>query len=584
MFGKLLGPEIGTLIKERNFAALKEIFSEWPPADLAELIADLGVEEQVVVFRLLPQVVAADVFEYLDRDAQKGLLQAMGKEDVVKILNEMSPDDRTALLEELPPTAVTGLLQLLSPDELKIAKNLLGYPERSVGRLMTVDYIAVRDDWTVNQVLDHIRQNGADRETLNVVYVVDEQGKLIDDIRIREFLLRPLDKKVSDIRDQNFVGLKVTDSEKDAVEIFKKYDRTVLPVVDSEGRLVGIVTVDDVLDVLEAETTEDIQKLGGSEALDEPYLSVSLPQLIRKRAPWLIILFLSEMLTTTAMSFFEDEIAKAVVLALFLPLIISSGGNSGSQATTLIIRAMALGEVTLGYWWKVMRREAICGFFLGVVLGTIGFLRITFWHYAFHAYGPHWALIGTTIFFSLIGVVLWGTLSGSMLPFVLRYFKLDPASSSAPFVATLVDVTGLIIYFTVAFWVLSGSLLKPPPPGVFALDYKATPEAFHRLLHLDDKWVVDKVRLDENRNTIRIEVKESEAFAKKVSSSECDGPLEVYDHASEKIWTYQDLFNFHTEIECRIPLLRCKKSSRPLQANPVGIPWETLGKLQARAN
>ena len=575
MFGKLLGPEIGTLIKERNFAALKEIFSEWPPADLAELIADLGVEEQVVVFRLLPQVVAADVFEYLDREAQKSLLQAMGKEDVVKIVNEMSPDDRTALLEELPPTAVTGLLQLLSPDELKIAKNLLGYPERSVGRLMTVDYIAVRDDWTVNQVLDHIRQNGADRETLNVVYVVDDQGKLIDDIRIREFLLRPLEKKVSEIRDQNFVALKVTDSEKDAVEVFKKYDRTVLPVVDSEGRLVGIVTVDDVLDVLEQETTEDIQKLGGSEALEEPYLSVSLPQLIRKRAPWLIILFLSEMLTTTAMSFFEDEIAKAVVLALFLPLIISSGGNSGSQATTLIIRAMALGEVTLGYWWQVMRREAICGFFLGIILGTIGFLRITFWHYAFHAYGPHWALIATTIFFSLIGVVLWGTLSGSMLPFVLRSFKLDPASSSAPFVATLVDVTGLIIYFTVAFWVLSGSLLKPPPPGIYALDYKPTPEAFHRLLHLDDKWIVDKVRLDANKNTIRIEVKESEAFAKKLTSSECDGPLEVYDHALEKVWAYTNLFSYHTEIECRLPLLRCKKSGQPLQTQPIlQPPWQ----------
>ncbi len=459
MFGKLLGPEIGTLIKERNFAALKEIFSEWPPADLAELIADLGVEEQVVVFRLLPRNVAADVFEYLDRDAQKGLLQAMGKEDVVKILNEMSPDDRTALLEELPPTAVTGLLQLLSPEELKIAKNLLGYPEKSVGRLMTVDYIAVRDDWTVKQVLDHIRANGADRETLNVVFVVDEVGKLIDDVRIREFLLRPLEAKVHDIRDQNFVALKVTDLEHEAIEVFKKYDRTALPVVDSAGLLVGIVTIDDVLDVLEEETTEDIQKLGGSVALDEPYLAATTFKMVRKRAPWLVILFFSELLTTTAMAFFQKEIERAVVLATFLPLIISSGGNSGSQATTLIIRAISIGEVTLAHWWKVMRREFMSGLALGIILGTIGFLRIAFWHFAFHAYGEHWHLIAIVIFFSLIGVVLWGTLSGSMLPFILRRCGLDPATASAPFVATLVDVTGLVIYFTMAMVVLKGTLL-----------------------------------------------------------------------------------------------------------------------------
>lgn len=459
MFGKLLGPEIENWIKTRDFAALKECFSEWPPVDIADLIADLPVEDQVVVFRLLPHSVAADTFEYLGLEKQKILLQAMGREDVVNILNEMSPDDRTALLEELPSTAVTGLLQLLSPEELKTAKSLLNYPEKSVGRLMTPDFIAVRDDWTVQQVLDHIRGNGKDKETLNVIYVLDEKGSLIDDVRIREFLLRPLHLKVREIRDENFIALRVTDLEQNAIQIFKKYDRTALPVVDSEGRLVGIVTIDDVLDVLEKETTEDIQKLGGSEALDEPYLAINLGKMIRKRAPWLVILFLSEMLTTTAMAFFEDEIAKAVVLALFLPLIISSGGNSGSQATTLIIRAMALGEVTLADWWHVMRREINSGFLLGLILGTIGFVRITIWHYAFHAYGPHWILIAITIFFSLIGVVLWGSLSGSMLPFVLRRFGLDPAASSAPFVATLVDVTGLIIYFTIAMFVMRGTLL-----------------------------------------------------------------------------------------------------------------------------
>jgi magnesium transporter len=241
--------------------------------------------------------------------------------------------------------------------------------------------------------------------------------------------------------------------------MFRKYDRTVLPVVDSGDRLIGIVTVDDILDVLEKEATEDIQKIGGVTAFDQPYLTVSIVNMTRKRAPWLVILFLSEMLTATAMAFFEDEIAKAVVLALFLPLIISSGGNSGSQATTLIIRAMAIGEVALRDWWRVMRREIFSGLLLGAILGTIGFLRIAVWSMFSHVYGEHWLAIAVTVGLSLVGVVLWGSLCGSMLPFVLRRFRADPAASSAPFVATLVDVTGLIIYFSIAYVVLRGSLL-----------------------------------------------------------------------------------------------------------------------------
>jgi magnesium transporter len=459
MFGTLLGPEIQVMIRERNFNALKQTFAEWPPADLAELISDLPPEDQVIVFRVLPHDLAASTFEYLDREHQQRLLQAMGKEEVVKIINEMAPDDRTALLEELPSTAVTKLLQLLSPEELAKAKTLLGYPEKSVGRLMTPDFISVKEDWTVQQVLDHIRKVGKDSETINVVYVVDDSGHLIDDIRIREFLLRPVDAKVNQIRDHTFISLHATDSERDATQVFRKYDRTALPVVDSKDKLVGIVTVDDILDVAEKEATEDIQKLGGTQAFDEPYLAVRFDNMIRKRAPWLIILFLSEMLTATAMSFFEDEIAKAVVLALFVPLIISSGGNSGSQATTLIIRAMALGEVALRDWWRVMRREVFSGLTLGLILGCIGFLRIAVWSMFSHIYGPHWPLIGLTIFGSLIGVVMWGTLSGSMLPFVLRRCGFDPAVASAPFVATLVDVTGLVIYFTMAMLVLRGTLL-----------------------------------------------------------------------------------------------------------------------------
>jgi magnesium transporter len=459
MFGQLLGPEIKEFVRERRFAELKEAFANWPPPDTAELIQDLPSEEQVVVFRLLPKETAAATFAYLSRAAQRHLLHAMGQEHAVHILNTMSADDRTALLEELPSAAVTQLLRLLSPEELKVAQALLNYPDGSVGRLMTPEFIAVKDDWTVQQVLNYVREHGMDRETLNVLYVVDDEEHLIDDIRIREFLLRPLIAKVSELRDRNFVALKVTDQERDAVAVFRKYDRTVLPVVDSANKLVGIVTIDDVLDVAEKEATSDMQKLGGTQAFDEPYLAVGFAQMIRKRAPWLVILFLSEMLTATAMGFFEDEIAKAVVLALFVPLIISSGGNSGSQATTLIIRAMALGEVALRDWWRVMRREVFSGLSLGLILGCLGFLRIAIWSMFSNIYGPHWALIGLTIFGSLIGVVMWGTLSGSMLPFVLRRCGFDPAAASAPFVATLVDVTGLIIYFSMAMLVLRGTLL-----------------------------------------------------------------------------------------------------------------------------
>src|SRR5438132_3602305 len=303
----------------------------------------------------------------------------MAHEQVVGILNEMSPDDRTALLEELPSAAARQLIRLLTPEERQIAQALLGYPEGSVGRLMTPDFIAVREDWSVQHVLDYVREYGRDSETLNFVYVVDERGHLIDDVRIRGFLLRPLTAKVSEIRDQSFVALKVNDSQEEALNVFRKYDRAALPVVDSSGVLVGIVTSDDMLDVAEEEATEDIQKIGGMEALDEPYMRISLWKMVRKRAGWLVILFLGEMLTATAMATYQDEIAKAAILAMFLPLIISSGGNSGSQASTLIIRAMALGEVTLRDWWRVAGREIRAGLSLGVILGVIGAGRVALW-------------------------------------------------------------------------------------------------------------------------------------------------------------------------------------------------------------
>jgi magnesium transporter len=460
MVGKILIPEIKSLIEAREFNALRELFKEWPPADVAEIILDMDENDRVIIFRVLPHALAADVFEYLDVEAQQELLRAMAHEQVVAILNEMSPDDRTALLEEMPSAAARQLIRLLTPEERRVAQALLGYPEDSVGRLMTPDFIAVHDDWTVKEVLDYVRENGQDSETLNVVYVLDVRGKLIDDLRIREFLLKPLTAKVKEIRDQTFVSLKVNDSQDEAVNVFRKYDRTALPVVDSSDVLVGIVTIDDMLDVAEEKATEDIQKLGGMEALDEPYTTIPLLRMVKKRATWLIILFLGEMLTATAMQGYNGEIEKAAILAMFLPLIISSGGNSGSQATTLVIRAMALGELRLRDWFRVVRKELLSGFSLGLILGSIGFLRIALWQYLhIFDYGKYHWLVGLTVGAALVGVVLWGTLSGAMLPFLLRRCGLDPATSSAPFVATLVDVTGLLIYFNVALFILRGTLL-----------------------------------------------------------------------------------------------------------------------------
>ena len=460
MLSQLLQPEIRALIDERNLSTLKEILSDWTPTDIADLITNLPAEnEQVIIFRLLHQDLATDTFEYLVFDMQMNLIKAMGKEEVTSILNEMSADDRTALLEELPSAAAKQMIMMLSPEERKIATSLLGYPENSVGRLMTPDYIAVNPEWDIMQTLEHIRKYGKASETLNIIYVVDAKGKLIDDIKIRDVILAPLERKIADLMDENFVELNVHDDQEKAVEVFKKYDRVALPVVDALGSLIGIVTIDDVLDVAEEEATEDIHKLGGTEALEDPYIDTTITEMVKKRGKWLVVLFIGEMLTASAMGFFENQISRAVVLALFVPLIISSGGNSGSQAATLVIRAMSLGEITLRDWWRVMKREIISGFLLGCILGGVGFLRIILWTTFSDIYGPHWFLIGLTVSSSLIGVVLWGTLSGSMLPFMLKKLGADPATSSAPFVATLVDVVGILIYFGFAIFLLTGSLL-----------------------------------------------------------------------------------------------------------------------------
>jgi magnesium transporter len=451
--------DLETLVEARDFVSLREQIRNWPAGDLADLMEPLSAEKEAIVFRLLPRDEAAQVFSYLPIERQQELLKAMAHEEVVNILNDMSDDDRTEMLEELPAQVTQKLLNALSPEERRRASQLLGYAENSVGRLMTPHFVRVRPHWTVAHALDHIRRYGEDSETMSLVYVIDDKGKLIDDLRIRQILLASPETLISDLMDKRFVALKATDDQEVAVEAFREADLNALPVTDTEGALIGIVTVDDIFDVAEEEATEDIQKMGGTEALDEPYMEIGIPTMVRKRATWLIVLFLSEMLTATAMGKFESEIAKAVVLSIFVPLVISSGGNSGSQASTLIIRAMALGEVTLKDWWRVMRREILSGLSLGGILGIIGFIRISTWALVFHSYGEHWLLLALTVGIALIGIVLWGTLSGSMLPFLLRRIGLDPATSSAPFVATLVDVSGLVIYFSVAAIILRGTLL-----------------------------------------------------------------------------------------------------------------------------
>lgn len=448
------------MIKERNRQALRNVLESALPSEAAHIINELEDEDDALfVFQSLPADVSLETFEYLDLRFQKYIMATMAQPRVAQILNEMSPDDRTSLLEELEPATLSRTLSMLNPEERAIALKLLGYPEYSVGRLMTPDFISVRPDWYISDVLNYIRKYGKDKETLNIIYVVDESGRLLDDIKVREFLLNPPDSSVSDLMDYKFNSLLVTDDQESVIDTFRKFDSVALPVIDSDGRLLGIVTFDDALEVAEEEGTEDMQKIGGVEAFTEPYLETPIATMIRKRAGWLVVLFIGESLTASAMGYFEKEIEKAVILALFIPLIISSGGNTGSQAATLIIRGMTLGEVSMRDWWRVVRREFASGIILGILLGSIGFARVALWSMFSDLYGPHWFLLGVVIFFSLVGVVLWGTLTGSTLPLILKKLGFDPATSSAPFVATLIDVTGLVIYFTTAMVVMRDVLL-----------------------------------------------------------------------------------------------------------------------------
>ena len=430
------------------------------PADIADQLTQKSSKDRVLSFLLLAGEAKAEVFPYFDSEIQQELILNLGNEATKELFNELAPDDRTLLLTDFPDSIIKEIINLLDQKEREQALNLLGYESDSIARLMTPHYIQAKKDWTVKRVLESIKIYGKKAETLNFVYVVNDKNKLIDDLRIGQLLMAEDSTLIEELMDKNFIAIRTTEKIEESLAIFDKYDREALPIVTEKGILVGIVTFDDLLEQIEQRDTEDMQKFGGMEELDLSYTKTSLSDLVKKRAGWLVVLFLGELLTASAMGHYDDEIAKAVVLALFVPLIISSGGNSGSQAASLIIRAMALKELQLRDWWYVMKKEFVSGLLLGGILGLLGFIRIVIWQETgIYDYGPYWLWVALSVSTSLLFIVLWGTLSGSLIPFLLRKMKLDPAAASAPFVATLMDVTGLIIYFSVSALFLTGKLL-----------------------------------------------------------------------------------------------------------------------------
>lgn len=426
-------------------------------AEASKLLQSLPNEQATSIFLSLPEPVQIKIFAYFDHVLQQDIIEALSSPQISNILNNLESNERIAFFDMLDGVEVTEYLNLLNDKNRLATYDLLGYPEQSVARLINTNYTTVRKEWTLGQAVEHIRRFYTDTPAASVIFVVDNAGKLVDDLPIRRLILNDQAKKIEDIMDGFYVKLDIQDSIDDAIQKFKEYDRVAIPVTNSNNVVIGVVTVDDVIDEAEEKDTKDMQQFGGVESLDLPYVKTGFFTMIQKRAVWLIILFIGELFTATAMAHFEVELSKAMVLQLFIPLIISSGGNTGSQAATLIIRAMALKELSYRDWWYVMKREIFSGLTLGFILGFIGFVRMALWQYmGWYDYGVNypWVLVALTVSFSVIGIVLWGTLTGSMIPMLLKRLKLDPATSSAPFVATLVDVTGLVIYFSIAAMIM----------------------------------------------------------------------------------------------------------------------------------
>jgi magnesium transporter len=448
---------------EDSFVGIGAVVADLPPADVAELVNELNLQEAATVLTMVPMPGAAEILNQPTLRRRSAIVEKLEPPRAAQLLQALSADQRAEIIRPMGENARRRLLPRLSAEVRAEVESLLRYPERTAGGIMTTEFIRLEPGMSVGEALRRVRAAARERESVFACYVMDsETGQLLGAVSLRDLVMAEPDQPLTAVMRRKPVTVNALDRQEAVAAKIAKYNLLAVPVLESDGRVVGFVTVDDVIDVLIEEGTEDALKMGAVEpgALDEPYTAMPFWMLIRRRAGWLLVLFLSEMLTATAMGRFEEEISRAVVLALFVPLIISSGGNSGSQAASLIIRALAVGELRLRDWWRVMRREIFAGAVLGSILGTVGFVRITTWSLVLPtAYGPHWPLVAVTVFLSLVGVVLWGTFAGSMLPMALQRAGMDPAVSSAPFVATLVDVTGIVIYFEVAARVLRGTLL-----------------------------------------------------------------------------------------------------------------------------
>lgn len=455
----LLEPELKALIELRAFRQIRDALATLEPIDIADLVHALEPDDAVIAFRVLPRQLAADAFAELTADSQELLLEELGDERAARLVESMDPDDRVAVLDELPVEVASQLIERFSPRNRKITQAILGYDSESVGRIMTPDYVRIRPDWTVARALDHIRRYGHDAETIHWVYVVDREGELLDDLHIRKLLLAEPDSTIAQLMDNEFLSLRADEDREEAVRMMSRYDRTALPVVDSLGLLVGIVTVDDVADIAEEEFTEDVQKLGGMAALDLPYMSTSLGEMLRKRGVWLALLFVMQVGTIAVISHFEESLAKAVVLASFIPLVISCGGNTGSQAATMLVRALSVGDIDTSDWWRVARKELLTGIGLGSVLGVLGFVTVSVASQLGFVATESPVRVGVAVGIAVVLIVTWATIVGSLLPILLVRIGLDPATSSTPLIATLMDVSGLLIYFSIALLLLSGTVI-----------------------------------------------------------------------------------------------------------------------------
>ncbi len=458
--------ELRQLINSKNREQLEILLNEVHYADIAEILEKLSFKKAIYVFKVLDSEKTAEILLELSDDLREKILGRLSSKEIAEVLDELDTNDATDIIGELSQIKKEEVIsELEDEDHAKDIVDLLRYDEETAGGIMHKELVKVNENWNVMTCVKEMRLQAENISKVHSIYVVDDDNILKGRLSLKDLLTAPTTKTpISEfyIRKLNYVDVEMADVE--VARIMDKYDLEAIPVVDELGRLVGRITIDDVIDVIKDEIekrdTEDIQKFGGLEALELPYVQTRLLEMVKKRATWLVVLFIGEMFTASAMGFFEGEIEKAVVLALFVPLIISSGGNSGSQAATLIIRAMALKELTLKDWWYVMKKEIASGFLLGSILGIVGFLRILIWQQTgIYEYGDYWVFVALTVSISLLFIVLWGTLSGSMIPFLLKRLKLDPATSSAPFVATLVDVTGLVIYFSIASILLKGKLL-----------------------------------------------------------------------------------------------------------------------------